>query len=187
MLKIIFGLTTLLLVACAGASIAPEGELNPPPSVVTEAAKPDLVDPAQAIPQQADNLGDGRPVKPASIPTVANAGEESVPALPAPAGPDPVASDIPAEDVPSGDSPSGVPQSEPESAPAVKENPAEANSPPVPEPPKAPAGETKESSPRPALPLAPAFTLTSASGEQVSLETYRSESNVVLVFFRGFW
>ncbi len=209
--KVFLGLALLLLVGCAGASIIAEPDPSRPPAGGGEAVKtglvepsPDLVSepspnpvgnsraPAQVLAQQADHLGDGRPVEPASLPSasspsVENAGKESVPALPAPAGPDPVASDIPAEDVPSGDNPSGVPQSEPESAPAVKENPAEANSPPVPELFKAPADETKESSSQATFPLAPPFTLTSASGEQVSLETYRSESNVVLVFFRGFW
>lgn len=34
---------------------------------------------------------------------------------------------------------------------------------------------------------APLFTLPSASGDQVSLDSYAGKNNVVLVFYRGFW
>ena len=34
---------------------------------------------------------------------------------------------------------------------------------------------------------APLFTLESYHGEPVSLEDYRGEKNVVLVFYRGHW
>ena len=34
---------------------------------------------------------------------------------------------------------------------------------------------------------APTFTLTSTDGSQVSLESQRDKSNVVLIFFRGTW
>ena len=33
--------------------------------------------------------------------------------------------------------------------------------------------------------MAPVFTLPSASGAEVSLESYRGDKNVVLVFYRG--
>ena len=48
--KTLFGLIILLLVGCASASIIPEEDLSPPPALGAEAAKPDLVGPAQAIP-----------------------------------------------------------------------------------------------------------------------------------------
>ncbi len=173
LLKILFGLTTLLLVACAGASIAPEDGLSPAPAVAAEAAKPDLVDPAQAFPQQADNLGDGRPVNPVSIPSVENAGENSE----ADSTPPAVA------EIPYGDISSEVPLSEPSSVVVAKETEFEVG----PQPLQAPAAVTVDSSPQTFFPVAPTFTLNSASGEPVSLETYRSQSNVVLVFYRGFW
>lgn len=194
--KIFLGLALLLLVGCAGASIAPEEELSSPPAVDAEAANPGLLElsqvlspntaagsgaPAEALAQQADNPGAGRPVRPSNIPSVEKAGEKSEPASPAPTVAHKVA----------GDTSSGVPKSEPESATAVKENLTAVGSQPSPEPLQAPAAGPEESSadssPQITLPPAPAFTLTSASGEPVSLETYRGESNVVLVFFRGFW
>ncbi len=201
--KIFLGLALLLLVGCAGASIAPEEELSSPPAVDAEAAKPGLVEPSQvpspntaagsgapaealaqqaeALAQQANNLEAGRPVRPSNIPSVEKAGEKSEPASPAPTVAHKVA----------GDTSPGVPKSEPESATPVKENLAAVGSQPSPEPLQAPAAGPEESSadssPQITLPPAPAFTLTSASGEPVSLETYRGESNVVLVFFRGFW
>ena len=204
----ILGLALLLSVGCAGASITAESEPSRPPAVGAEAANtgkvepspdsvsesspnpvPDSRTPAEALVQQADNLDHGRPVRPASLPSVEN--EESEPASPAPAGPDPVTSDIPAGDVFSGDNPSGAPQSKAENPTAVKENPAEVSSQPAQQPLQAPAvgpeESSEDSSPPISLPPAPAFTLTSASGEPVSLETYRGESHVVLVFFRGFW
>ena len=210
LLIIFLGLALLLLVGCAGASIIAEPDPSRPPAGGGEAAKTGLVEPssypvsesspnpvadsrapAGALVQQSDKLGDGRPVGPASIPTVENAaetaGEKSVPASPAPAGPEPVASDVPSGDVSSGDNPSGAPQSEPDGATAVKENPAEVSSQPTQKPLEAPATGTEDTYPPISLPLAPAFTLTSASGETISVETYRGKSNVVLVFFRGFW
>ena len=33
--------------------------------------------------------------------------------------------------------------------------------------------------------MAPTFTLPSASGSEVSLESYRGDKNVVLVYYRG--
>ena len=35
--------------------------------------------------------------------------------------------------------------------------------------------------------VAPMFTLPSASGDEVSLESFAGDKNVVLVFYRGFW
>ena len=35
--------------------------------------------------------------------------------------------------------------------------------------------------------IAPMFTLPSASGDEVSLESFAGDKNVVLVFYRGFW
>ena len=35
--------------------------------------------------------------------------------------------------------------------------------------------------------VAPKFTLPSAAGESVSLESFAGDKNVVLVFYRGFW
>lgn len=35
--------------------------------------------------------------------------------------------------------------------------------------------------------IAPKFTLPSAAGESVSLESFAGDKNVVLVFYRGFW
>ena len=191
MLKFFLGLTGLLLVACASASIAPEEDRSLPPAGGAEAAKPGLVEPAaaakagepsQAIPQQADNLGDARPVKPAaipatSIPAIEIAGEESEPVAPAPAGTGRVASDIS----------SGVPQSDPADAVAAEEAASAVSSQPDSETLQAPAAGPKDASPKISLPKAPAFTLTSATGEPFSLETYRGESKVVLIFFRGFW
>jgi hypothetical protein len=40
--------------------------------------------------------------------------------------------------------------------------------------------------PKPGEP-APAFTLPSASGSTVSLKDYPGKSNLVLVFYRGYW
>lgn len=39
----------------------------------------------------------------------------------------------------------------------------------------------------PAAPVAPPFALPNAAGETVSLASYAGRSNVVLVFYRGFW
>ena len=35
--------------------------------------------------------------------------------------------------------------------------------------------------------FAPMFTLPSASGDEVSLDSFAGDKNVVLVFYRGFW
>ena len=35
--------------------------------------------------------------------------------------------------------------------------------------------------------IAPTFTLPSAAGESVSLDSFTGDKNVVLVFYRGFW
>ena len=39
----------------------------------------------------------------------------------------------------------------------------------------------------PAAPVAPLFALPNAAGETVSLASYAGRSNVVLIFYRGFW
>ena len=39
----------------------------------------------------------------------------------------------------------------------------------------------------PAAQVAPPFALPNAAGETVSLASYAGRSNVVLVFYRGFW
>ena len=41
--------------------------------------------------------------------------------------------------------------------------------------------------PEPQGDVAPKFTLPSAAGESVSLESFAGDKNVVLVFYRGFW
>ena len=46
-----------------------------------------------------------------------------------------------------------------------------------------PTAETPDA----AGPQAPRFTLPSAGGEDVSLESYLGEKNLVLAFYRGFW
>ncbi len=194
------GLALLLLVGCAGASIIAEPDPSRPPAGGGEAAKTDLVEPspdlvsepsrepvadsrapAEALVQQSDKLGEGRPVRPASIPTVENAaetaGEESKPASPA----------LTVAERPIGDTAPEGSQLGQRSTVAAEETPAEVSSQPAQEPLEAPAASTEDTSPSISLPLAPAFTLISASGEPVSLETYRGKSNVVLVFFRGFW
>ena len=211
--KVFLGLALLLLVGCASASIVTEPEPSRPPAARADAANTGLVEPSpdavsesspdpvaasiaptEAAVQRSDNQDDVRPVKPASVPSVEKAQEELEPISPSPAGPGPVATDIPTGDIPagdvsSGDNPSGAPQSERESTTpvALKENSAEVSSQPAQEPLQAPATGTEDSSPAISLPLAPAFTLTSASGETVSLEAYRGKSNVVLIFYRGFW
>ena len=209
MLKIFLGLTLLLLVACAGASIAPEEELSAPPTAGASTAKPGLVEPAaatslgesaEAIPQQAEYSGDGGPVEPAVIPAIRKAEGEFESASPSSARRDQVASDASSGDSSSGDitsdTSSGVPQSEPIRAAAAEEPASEASSQPIADPLQAPAAgpedsspedSSEDASPRISLPQAPSFTLTSVSGEPVSLEAYRGESNVVLVFYRGFW
>ncbi len=194
------GLALLLLVGCAGASIIAEPDPSRPPAGGGEAAKTGLVEPspdpvsesspnpvadsrasAEALVQRSDNLGDGRPVGPASIPTVENAaetaGEESKPASPA----------LTVAERPIGDTAPEGSQLPQRSTVAAEETPAEVRSQPAQEPLQVPVDSTEDSSPQASFPPAPAFTLTSASGEPVSLETYRNESNVVLVFFRGFW
>ncbi len=195
------GLALLLLVGCAGASIIAEPDPSRPPAGGGEAAKtglvepsPDLVSepsrepvadsraPADALVHQADNLGDGRTVKPASLPSasspsVENAGKESVPASPA----------LTVAERPIGDTAPEGSQLGQRSTVAAEETPAEVSSQPAQEPLEAPAASTEDSYPPISLPLAPAFTLTSASGKPVSLETYRGKSNVVLIFYRGFW
>ena len=159
-LKIFLGLTLFLLVACASAAIAPEEELALQTAAGAPAAKPDLGEPSKAIPQQAGILGEGQPVGPASIPSVENTEEVSKPASQATDGTVPEATQL-----------------EPESANAVKEDSAAAGPQPIPEPLQAPAAgprdSLEDSSSQISLPPAPAFTLTSASGETVSLETYR--------------
>ena len=53
------------------------------------------------------------------------------------------------------------------------------------------AGESTSGSttaePEPQGEVAPKFTLPSAAGESVSLESFAGNKNVVLVFYRGFW
>ena len=47
------------------------------------------------------------------------------------------------------------------------------------------SGPAQESEPQ--GDLAPKFTLPSASGDSVSLDSFAGDRNVVLVFYRGFW
>lgn len=184
LLKIFLGLTLLLLVACASASIVPEGELVPRPATDAAAAKPGLFEPPEAISQQGPES-----VIPAAIPSdsilsTENAGEELEPVSSAPEGTGQVATDIS-----SGDIFYGVTQSEP--AVTVEEAASEVSPQPVLDPSQAtaagPVDSSEDASPQISLLKAPVFTLTSASSEPFSLETYRGESKVVLVFFRGFW
>ena len=67
---------------------------------------------------------------------------------------------------------------------------------PATEAPAAAAESTSESTVATATPsgesepqgdIAPMFTLPSASGDEVSLESFAGDKNVVLVFYRGFW
>ena len=90
-----------------------------------------------------------------------------------------------ATDISSGDIFYGVTQSEP--TVSVEEAASEVSLQPVLDPSQATAAGPVDSSPQISLLKAPVFTLTSASSEPFSLETYRGESKVVLVFFRGFW
>ena len=53
----------------------------------------------------------------------------------------------------------------------------------TPTPAQQPTAETPDVS----GPQAPQFTLPSAGGEDVSLESYLGEKNLVLAFYRGFW
>ena len=53
-----------------------------------------------------------------------------------------------------------------------------------------PSGESETSAAVESEPqgdIAPMFTLPSASGDEVSLESFAGDKNVVLVFYRGFW
>ena len=185
LLKIFLGLTLLLLVACASASIVPEGELvHRPATDAAAAAKPGLFEPPEAISQQGPES-----VIPAAIPSdsilsTENAGEELEPISSAPEGTGQVATDIS-----SGDIFYGVTQSEP--TVTVEEAASEVSLQPVLDPSQAtaagPVDSSEDASPQISLLKAPVFTLTSASSEPFSLETYRGESKVVLVFFRGFW
>jgi hypothetical protein len=53
----------------------------------------------------------------------------------------------------------------------------------IPEPTPEPTAETPAAS----GPQAPQFSLPSAGGEDVSLESYLGQKNLVLAFYRGFW
>ena len=63
----------------------------------------------------------------------------------------------------------------------------------VPTPTKAPPPPTPAPTPPPAVvgvnvgDVAPAFTLKSATGGEHSLESYRGDRNLVVVFYRAFW
>ena len=49
------------------------------------------------------------------------------------------------------------------------------------------SGSTGAADPEPQGDIAPKFTLPSAAGEPVSLDSFTGDRNVVLVFYRGFW
>ena len=49
------------------------------------------------------------------------------------------------------------------------------------------ATTAKAEAPAPSAKLAPTFELPNAAGETISLASYASDKNVVLVFYRGFW
>ena len=70
-----------------------------------------------------------------------------------------------------------------EEAPAATAEPATAPA-STPEDPSASA-DTPE--PEPQGDVAPMFTLPTAAGESVSLDSFAGDRNVVLVFYRGFW
>lgn len=76
-----------------------------------------------------------------------------------------------------------------EVAPAPTATPAEATA--ATQPPATVADESATDSPtvepEPQGDIAPKFTLPSASGDSVSLDSFAGDRNVVLVFYRGFW
>ena len=49
------------------------------------------------------------------------------------------------------------------------------------------SGSTGAADPEPQGDIAPKFTLPSAAGDSVSLDSFAGDRNVVLVFYRGFW
>ena len=56
--------------------------------------------------------------------------------------------------------------------------------------PATPAGNSSSNAtedPQPQGKIAPKFTLPSAAGDSVSLDSFAGDKNVVLVFYRGFW
>ena len=110
-------------------------------------------------------------------PTVTLAPTDVAPAVsPAPTDPPPVATPV-TVDPPAVASP--VPTEPPPVAtPVPTEPPATAT--PVPTEIPIPVGTSVGE-------LAPAFTLPSISGSDVSLESYRGDKNLVVVFYRAFW
>ena len=184
--SIFLSLLLLVLVGCTGAPATIKQDFSRPPAERVDTTDPSIGEPGEPSPAPAVIRSEAakeisqqtaEPIEPTDIPFTPKPTEESESASPDPTGPTPVSSDVSLE----------ATQFEPESPVPAEETAADVASPPVPEPVQAPAADSEDPSPQTSLPTAPGFTLTSATGEPVSLETYRGESNVVLVFFRGFW
>ena len=126
------------------------------------------------------------PANPTAIPTI------SVETATA----EPTVGDVPTE-APATQQPTSTPEPTPEPTADEPEQLPAATTEPTPEPAAAAPEPEAQPTPAPTAPsaavgysvgnLAPEFTLPSATGSDVSIESYRGEKNLVVVFYRAFW
>ena len=201
---IVLLLATLAVVACGqeAATSEPAATVQatqPPPTVAQ--TEPALTPVATLIPPTATAAATATTASPTLAPT-------NTPVPPPTAvwpTEEPTPQPSPTAEVQPEPTPMEVPSTTPLSAPT--ETPSQATSTPVPLPtstpePTATAEPTPEPAatptpeptatpipePEPSANLAPLFSLPSAlDGTTISLESYRGDKNVVVVFYRGFW
>ena len=131
--------------------------------------------PPTAIPTPVPPTSTPTPVPPTATPTTAAAAPRSTEA-----SPDPTPTPVPPTATPTSVLPTATPTPVPATATPTPV-------PPTPVPPTATPTSVPENVGTLVGDVAPGFMLAAATGSGQSLESYRGEKNVVVVFYRAFW
>ena len=140
--------------------------------------------PPTAIPTPVPPTSTPTPVPPTATPTTAAAAPRSTEA-----SPDPTPTPAPPAATPTPAPPAATPTPAPPAATPTPVPPTATPTPvpPTPVPPTATPTNVPENVGTLVGDVAPGFMLAAATGSGQSLESYRGEKNVVVVFYRAFW
>ena len=140
--------------------------------------------PPTAIPTPVPPTSTPTPVPPTATPTTAAAAPRSTEA-----SPDPTPTPVPPAATPTPAPPAATPTPAPPAATPTPVPPTATPTPvpPTPVPPTATPTNVPENVGTLVGDVAPGFMLAAATGSGQSLESYRGEKNVVVVFYRAFW